>query len=525
MNKKTFNERKTMNVTPTGREIPMTNGTTLISTTDLKGRILYANQDFVEIAGYSRDELIGKPHNMVRHPEMPRGAFRDFWATLHAGRPWNGMVKNLCKNGDHYWVDANVAPVIRGGRTSGYISIRRKPTQAQIREAESLYEAVLGGKKKLKASIRRRFSIGMKTFLAAGFLTGLFFLEFLLTLLEADPLLTESLGVLGIAVVLTAFWFFRRQVLKPLDEIIEITEKIAQGDLSVRVRHDRQDEIGDLQRGVLNMLINMAGMIGQIKENTDSLSTASQHLNSASRDLSSSAETASEQSTNISSAAEEMNQNLQVMSTAIEEMSITIGEVSRKTSEAARLVVETNQRATNSDSLVNTLKDKAQNIGKVIDAIASLADQTKLLALNASIEAANAGDAGKGFAVVAAEVKELARQSFESAEEIKQEITGIQQSSGEVVGAISEIKEYVRQVNEISQAIASSIEEQTATAQESASNISQLTQASGSVAANISGVSAAVRVSSDNAEQATALVKDLNSMVSGLNDMVRRFAV
>jgi PAS domain S-box-containing protein len=123
----------------TQKEVPFPPGTVLISKTDTKGIITYANDAFVAISGYTREELIGKNHNLVRHPDMPPQAFKWLWNTLKAGRPWRGMVKNRCKNGDHYWVRATIAPIIESGNITGYLSVRRPPTRQQIAEAEALY--------------------------------------------------------------------------------------------------------------------------------------------------------------------------------------------------------------------------------------------------------------------------------------------------------------------------------------------------------------------------------------------------
>ena len=112
----------------------------IVSKTDTKGIITYCNRLFVEMAGYEEDELLGKPHNIVRHPDMPEAAFADLWRTVQAGQEWNGIVKNRCKNGDYYWVDAQVTPSFnRSGDIVGYMSVRRKPTQDQIDQASALY--------------------------------------------------------------------------------------------------------------------------------------------------------------------------------------------------------------------------------------------------------------------------------------------------------------------------------------------------------------------------------------------------
>ncbi|MCR4297949.1 MAG: methyl-accepting chemotaxis protein [Gallionella sp.] len=121
------------------KEVPLPANGVIISKTDTKGIITYANDAFVAISGYSREELVGKSHNIVRHPDMPPAAFKWLWDTLKEERPWRGMVKNRCKNGDHYWVRATVAPIIEGGKVSGYVSVRKPPTRNQIAEAEALY--------------------------------------------------------------------------------------------------------------------------------------------------------------------------------------------------------------------------------------------------------------------------------------------------------------------------------------------------------------------------------------------------
>ena len=124
------------------KEKPLPAGKVLVSKTDTKGIITYANDAFVEISGYSREELVGKNHNIVRHPDMPPQAFEWLWDTLKEERPWRGVVKNRCKNGDHYWVRATVAPIVEGGKITGYVSVRKVPTREQVAGAEALYKEI-----------------------------------------------------------------------------------------------------------------------------------------------------------------------------------------------------------------------------------------------------------------------------------------------------------------------------------------------------------------------------------------------
>ncbi len=145
------------NLPITQREYPFPAGQALVSTTDLQGRILYCNPAFIEVSGYTREELLGQPHNMIRHPDMPEEAFRDMWQTIELGDPWSGLVKNRRKNGDHYWVMANVTPLLEGDRPVGYMSVRTAPDRSAVADAEALYarmrEAATrgGGGPRLKA--------------------------------------------------------------------------------------------------------------------------------------------------------------------------------------------------------------------------------------------------------------------------------------------------------------------------------------------------------------------------------------
>ncbi|CAO3421071.1 methyl-accepting chemotaxis protein [Azospirillum endophyticum] len=130
----------------TDREIVMEDGVLLVSRTDTGGRITFVNKAFADISGYEESELIGSPHNLIRHPHMPKEAFSDLWATIKDGRPWEGLVKNRTKTGDFYWVRANVTPVVEDGAVTGFISIRTKPSREQVAATERLYADIRGGR-------------------------------------------------------------------------------------------------------------------------------------------------------------------------------------------------------------------------------------------------------------------------------------------------------------------------------------------------------------------------------------------
>ena len=134
-----------LNTPVTNVEFEVSDTQTIISTTDLQGNITYANPYFVEVSGFTEDELMGAPQNILRHPDMPKAAFADMWKTIKTGKPWTGMIKNRRKNGDHYWVLANVTPVVENGKSVGYMSVRIKPTRQQVDAAAELYRKTAAG--------------------------------------------------------------------------------------------------------------------------------------------------------------------------------------------------------------------------------------------------------------------------------------------------------------------------------------------------------------------------------------------
>lgn len=156
-----------INLPVTQSEIPYPKGRYLVSRTDLKGIITDANDAFIEISGFPRDELIGKNHNVVRHPEMPPQVFEDLWATIKTGKPWNGLVKNRSKSGDFYWVNAFVIPVHRNGTIEGYMSVRSEPKREHILQAEALYSALKQSGKPIRHPEKIKKLLNIRTRLAA----------------------------------------------------------------------------------------------------------------------------------------------------------------------------------------------------------------------------------------------------------------------------------------------------------------------------------------------------------------------
>src|SRR3954453_10170060 len=130
----------------TDHEVLVPENETIVSRTDNGGRITFVNRTFCDVSGFSEEELIGKPHNIVRHPHMPKEGFANLWATIKGRQPWEGLVKNRTKSGNFYWVRANVTPVLEAGQLSGFISIRNKPGRDEIAQADAAYAAIREGR-------------------------------------------------------------------------------------------------------------------------------------------------------------------------------------------------------------------------------------------------------------------------------------------------------------------------------------------------------------------------------------------
>ena len=248
------------NLPVTQQEYLLREGMTIVSRTDLKGRITYINDDFLEASGFAEVELIGQPHNIVRHPDMPEEAYADMWSVLKNGRPWTGIVKNRCKNGDHYWVVANATPVKEGDSVVGFMSVRTRPTREQVTAAEGLYRRFKEGKAngwmiRDGRGVQTGVLDGVKQFFAGMGLTSKTYLSGLLLGLGALLLgyalssMDWPLAVLACVGALAGAWSLRsisRRLCKTLDVAGSQFEKFGQGRFDGIVEIQGRDELASM---------------------------------------------------------------------------------------------------------------------------------------------------------------------------------------------------------------------------------------------------------------------------------------
>ncbi len=339
----------------------------------------------------------------------------------------------------------------------------------------------------------------------------------------------------------------------PMVKSVDFATKVAAGDLTQAIDIDQKDEAGLLAEALNAMTASLREMMTDIKSGAGDLSDSAGQLSATSTQMSTNAEQTSSKASNVAVAAEEMSVNMNsvaaaaeqaatnvnIVAAAAEEMTSTIDEVAKNTGQTSSMTSEAVEQASNASEKVHELGDAAREISKVTETITEISEQTNLLALNATIEAARAGEAGKGFAVVANEIKELAKQTAEATLEIKSKIEGVQNSTQDTVGEISEITKVIGEVNTMTNSIAAAIEQQSAATQEIASNVAQASQGIQEVTSNVAESSTvATDIASDVAEidQVSTELTDssrhvhssadeLNVFSGKLNEMVNAFRI
>lgn len=477
-------------------ERTFSNETPLISTTDLKGQITFVNDAFVEISGFTREELIGQSHNVVRHPDVPSPVFGDLWEKLKNNKPWIGVVKNRCKDGSYYWVNAYATPIVDNGKTIGYQSVRTVPSKGQVERAKKVYARINGGKPRISihdVSIRTRV---FALLLLATFVPAL------VNHFMPDNALYRDIAA---AVTLLLSLGLAYSWLAPLRYLTKKAKQSIDSPVLEEMYGNSTAEAGSIY---LETMLDTA----RIRSANARVSYSAKELNRQGEDTIDIARRANQAIEQQSGEIENVSVHIKELSYAIEEVAQHADKTSSETQFATSVATEGQQVVGGTIDAINSLASDVERAATQIDnlrrateeiatktsVISEIADQTNLLALNAAIEAARAGDQGRGFAVVADEVRELAKRTQSSTREIDETIAELQteasqamkmmgasqtaaqscvSKAGDAGAALDNIMNSVGNIADMSAMIATASAEQSAASEELARNMNVIQDA------------------------------------------------
>lgn len=401
----------------------------LISTTDPDSYVTYANAEFCSIAGYDESELLGKAHNLVRHSDMPKPAFKQMWEYLKSGNSWMGLVKNKCKDNQHYWVSAFVTPIKdEQGNIIEFQSVRSKPSQDQINRAETLY-----------ARLRENISTSTKRVSFLKLVIGLAALN--LTLVPALFIFTNQLnGLVAMFICNLALAGCLTRFISRFKHIGNLAKETYDNDLMEKPYTGFKDDFSQIQLALMMKSAQLRAVSARAEDTASKILESAEEEFTTIQTIDTSIDQQCLETEQVATAIEELTYSINEVSSSATSSSNLTSEASKKSKEGLQSITETIEAVDSlaleleeSKNVIYQLAQDSQKIESILDVISTISDQTNLLALNAAIEAARAGEAGRGFAVVADEVRNLASKTGSSASEIHLMINQLQSTADNAV--------------------------------------------------------------------------------------------
>jgi aerotaxis receptor len=457
--------RMKKNLPVTQREVTLTERTVIVSMTDPKGKITAANDTFVDVSGYTREELLGAPHNILRHPDVPPPVFKNMWDTIQAGKPWLGIVKNRCKNGDHYWVEAFVSPLMRDGAITGYQSVRVMAERPLIARAEQLYKAVWAGQTTtLRRTEPRRWPFRSQvlallsvptllTAVAAGLLGGL----------SAGALTAAAgaalTGLAGAALIARRLDRWISRLLVPSRAFVDnpIMQELFMGSL---------DELGQLQYEARVLKARNRTAMARLAEYADLLGDTAQGQTSDADALAKAIARQESATQSVAAAITQMNATIQDVAhnsrSTTDEAVAGLSTVDQSYGETNRILEEIQNLAemmSKTAEAMEVLTRHTDAISENLEEVSVIAKQTNLLALNAAIEAKQAQASGHGFAIIAREIRDLSNRTREYAGIIGKAVQELVESGNQARLSAVGSRDKAHKVTDISMRVGQALED------------------------------------------------------------------
>ncbi|MFD2230494.1 methyl-accepting chemotaxis protein [Alkalimarinus sediminis] len=444
--------------------------TILVTKTDIKGDINFCNDAFASVSGYTREELLGTPHSIIRHPSVPTAIYEELWNSLKHGKSWMGVIKNRCKSGEFYWTDTYIEPITDNDRIVGFEAISSPASDQQKLRAEIIYERLNA---KCKSPTPKYYKLppvvtGLASYILLASTTGL--------LIHTSPL-SWALPIIGVSTLIIGIFFslhlskeskFIRDISDSIDSS-KLTQYFYTGKVSNTSKIHTAFKVLERQRSVLNIRLKLA--IADLAKHAERSQSTANKASLDSNLLYTRLSTTVEQYKNHIEQSANSTHSSDGDSTEGPELPDILRESANSSTATLRLVELLDINSTKATVLSDKLIEDCTQIATFLVEIKGIAEQTNLLALNASIEAARAGDAGRGFAVVADEVRTLATKTQHSTEAIEGLLEALNDDTSNTKSLLSEAREHVTQTLVELNTLNKSIEELSAVAQKGSTDL------------------------------------------------------